>query len=177
MTVADAAAEFGVTAQAVRDRCKKGLLAYKAVSSRKWLVDRGDVERYLSEHPGPRASSDAADRFRRVSEAPSATSRPPELPPLAAAQLSRLSAAVRKLEDRSEDSSLIATLEWQRDHYRAEAAAISAAALSVNAAAQELRTVVVSLVAALDAQSDALSQLLGPASPQDMTRTPSGRSD
>jgi hypothetical protein len=47
---------------------------------------------------------------------------------------------------------------------------VRAAALSLNAAARDVREGVMKLVGVLDAQSEALSQLLAPASPQDLTR-------
>jgi hypothetical protein len=158
VTVAEAAEILDVSEQTVRNWCRQRLLECEVKSPRKWFVDRTSVERYHADHPRPGRSAEAF---------PS----PPESSDTLASlreELLRLSKAVHDLRDRSGDSSELEAIEWQRDHYRADAAAVRAAAISINTAAQELRAVLVSLLAVLDTQSEALSQLLAPASPQDL---------
>jgi hypothetical protein len=59
-------------------------------------------------------------------------------------------------------------LESERDRYRSDAIAAREAALRLNAAAAEARAAAGSLLNALDAQADALTQLLTPGSPADL---------
>lgn len=66
---------------------------------------------------------------------------------------------------------VLAAVERERDRYRADAAAVREAALRVNGAAQELRRVIPSLLGVLDEQSDALVQLLGPMTPDELLRS------
>ena len=67
------------------------------------------------------------------------------------------------------------TLEWSDDRYRADAATSREAALRVNAAAKDLREVVRRLLGVLDEQSEALTQLLAPATPADIHPDGPGR--
>jgi hypothetical protein len=62
----------------------------------------------------------------------------------------------------------IRAIEADRDRYRADATTSREAALRVNAAAKDLREVVGRLLGVLDEQSEALTQLLAPATPADV---------
>ncbi|HUX86329.1 MAG TPA: hypothetical protein VMW65_04955, partial [Chloroflexota bacterium] len=70
---------------------------------------------------------------------------------------------------------LVRAIEADRDRYRADAATSREAALRVNAAARDLRDVVQRLVGVLDEQSEALTQLLAPATPADVFPESSAR--
>jgi excisionase family DNA binding protein len=65
---------------------------------------------------------------------------------------------------------LIESLMRERDTYRTEALALRDAGLQLNAATQELRDAMQSMVRAQQLQSDALTQLLAPRSADDLAR-------
>jgi excisionase family DNA binding protein len=46
LTVAETAAELGITVRGVQDRLNRGLMAGERVSPRLWLISREEVERW-----------------------------------------------------------------------------------------------------------------------------------
>ena len=142
-----AAERLAVTGQTVRNMIRRGDLRGRK-EGRRWLVDGDDVERLAQEQPGSRREPPAA---------------PPTVGELAeaVAELLRREAAASKL---------VTALERERDRFRADAAAAREAALRVNAVARETDQAVRHLLEVLELQSDALTQLLAPGSPEDLAR-------
>jgi hypothetical protein len=84
-------------------------------------------------------------------------------------QLRELTAAVDRLAARESDSALLLeAIRRERDRFRAEAASAKAAALRVNAAARETDKAVRQLLDVMEAQADALTQLLAPSTAADL---------
>jgi hypothetical protein len=140
--VTEAAARLGLTPQAVRDRIRAGVL------------------------PG---GKDERGRWRMPTAAvPSTPSAPPGTAAIVA-RLEQLSAEVSVLRDaQARDARLVDEVSAQRDRYRADAASAREVALRLNVAVAEIRASARSLLDALDAQSDALTELLAPGSPADL---------
>jgi hypothetical protein len=150
LSVTEAAGRLLVTGQTVRNRLKRGELDGRKQGA-KWVVDAESVDKAASE----------------------LTATP--LKPVASAgveeRLERLTKAVERLARREAASSeLVAALQRERDRFRAEAAASKEAALRVNSAARETDQAVRQLLDVLALQSDALTQLLAPSSPEDLLR-------
>jgi excisionase family DNA binding protein len=147
LRVSDAARRLSVTSQAVRDWIHAGHLPARK-EGRLWLVREQDVDRLAAGRAAsqPRASTAGVeDRLRELTE------------------------AVALLNEREAASAaLVEALARERDRFRADAAASREAALRVNAAAREIDRAVRGLLDVLELQSDALTQLLAPASPEDL---------
>lgn len=158
LTVAVAAARLGVSDQTIRNRLRSGPLRGRKDASGYWQVEAASVEEYRADG-SQLADADLADGD-------------------VASQLEELNVKVDELLARDAASAdLVASLQRERvalgrerDHHRADAAAAKAAALDVNAAARELDGGVRSMLEMLRRQSDALTQLLAPGSPDDLTQ-------
>jgi excisionase family DNA binding protein len=156
LPASEVASRLAVTSQAVRDWIHAGNLAARK-EGRRWLVDAKDFERFAQARRGREQLTPVAvgDQHRTVGVED---------------QLRRLAEAVARLGEREAASArLVEALERERDRFRAEAAASKEAALRVNAAAREIDTAVRRLLDVLELQADALTQLLAPASPEDLT--------
>lgn len=144
MGVTEAARELSVTPQTIRNWIRAERLEGKKVG-RAWVVSAAAVQREAQRAPR-RERSGSTER-----------------------QLAALVAAVERLEARSTTSEeLLELTRRERDHFRADAATAREAALRVNAAAGEINAAVRHLLSILELQSDALTQLLAPATPGDL---------
>lgn len=156
ISATDAARIAGVTAQTIREWCKNGLVEGVQTGPRQiWRVSGQSLDAYL------------AERRRR-----------PRFDPLDELQhtVARLTSAVDELrETGAPPAALVASLERERDRYRAEVAAVREAALRVNSASRQLYEAVSSMLEVMRQQSDALEQLLAPASPLDLMPHGSGQ--
>lgn len=146
--VTEVARRLGVTQQAVRDWIHGGQLEAEK-PGRAWIIDQASFDRFaLDRPPSPSRTTSAGIGHDRLAE---------------------LAAAVDRLVAReSASDELLAAVQRERDHFRAEAAAAKEAALRVNSAAREIDKAVRGLLGVLELQSDALTQLLAPSSPQDL---------
>jgi hypothetical protein len=84
-------------------------------------------------------------------------------------RLKEITVAVERLAAReSAFEQLVEALQRERDRFRAEAASAKEAALRVNAAARDTDKAVRGLLEVLEAQADALTQLLAPSTADDL---------
>ena len=143
--VAQAAQRLRVTPQTVRNWLRAGRLEGTKHGTR-WFVERASIE--LLEPNDGEPDAPIREIENRINEI--------------AKSLEQL------LSQESHASRLLAAIERERDHYRAEAAASKEAALRVNAAANEIDGAVRGLLKVLELQTGALEQLLAPSSPQDL---------
>lgn len=143
LAASEAATRLELTPQAVRDRIRAGSLAGRKDEHGRWRV-RADAV------PPPRAlvSNDLSALTIRVEELER--------------QLSTILAA------QAGDAGRVERLSAERDRFRSDAAAAREAAARLNIALAEVRATARSLLNALDAQSEALTQLLAPGSPADL---------
>jgi len=147
LTTGAAADELGASTQTVRNYLRASSLRGVKSESGRWRVDAASVEEYLAANGSKLERPDTRDR------------------------IDELTVAVRELSARDVAAErLVADFQRERDRYRADAVAAKGAALAVNAAARELDHGVRSILEVLARQSDALTQLLAPASPDDLTR-------
>ena len=146
--VAEAARRLGVTPQTVRNWIAgERLTGWR--QGRAWVVDAASLEACAATRPA----------------APPAARKPAEVEE----RLRELTAAVDRLVARESDSAmLLEALQRERDRFRAEAASAKAAALRVNAAARETDKAVRQLLDVMEAQADALTQLLAPSTAEDL---------
>lgn len=144
--------------QTVRNRVRSGPLRGRKDASGYWQVEAASVEEYLAAHGLEFAEADLADG--------AVASRIEELNVKVDALLARDAASAGLVAALEREC---ASLGRERDHHRADAAAAKAAALDVNAAARELDGGVRSMLEVLRRQSDALTQLLAPGSPDELT--------
>ena len=151
ITVAEAAKRLGCTTQTVRNWLLAGkLTGYQSGKRRIWHVDEASVTPLI--RPGSTSPLVVSGEVHEVLE-----------------QLRQLMGRELAAE------RLVRAIEADRDRYRADAATSREAALRVNAAARDLRDVVQRLVGVLDEQSEALTQLLAPATPADVFPESSAR--
>jgi excisionase family DNA binding protein len=167
MTASAAAKRLGISSQAVRDRLHAGTLRGHQTDSRRWRIDSASVEQAV---PRDKRDEDLGHRVRELTA---------EMHELAAAvrelaagapRVNALEAAVAALT--TPDAATVERLqglERERDRYRSDASAVRAAALAVNAAASDLDGSVRQVLEVLAHQRDALTQLLAPGSPEDIT--------
>jgi excisionase family DNA binding protein len=142
ITAREAATRLGVTPQTIRNYVRAGKL-------------EGD--------------KDAAGSWRVSAEAVERMSTRPALPGDVVARVSRLAEEVGELRGRADTANqLVAALERERDRYRGDAAAAREAALILVGNARELDAATRTLLTALEAQANALVQLLAPATPEDL---------
>jgi excisionase family DNA binding protein len=144
LTTKAAAVALGVTQQTVRNWIDSGKLKGTR-SGRPYQVTSQSVEQILAQE-GKRT---LAPRHRSQTE------------------IDALAKEVRRLADQS---AAVAALASERDRYRAEAATLREAAAQVNAASREAYAGMRQLLDAMQLQSEALSQLLGPSTPDDVLR-------
>jgi excisionase family DNA binding protein len=137
--ITEAAERLGLTTQAVRNRIRAGTLPGTKDERGRWRIPSGAVPR-----------------------APLTAVIPDSLDDRVAA-LERELGALREAQAHRE-----ADLQNERDRHRADAVAAREVALHLNAAVAEARAAAQSLLNALDAQADALTQLLTPGSPADL---------
>jgi hypothetical protein len=150
ITVGRAASELGLSPQAVRNLIRAGKLVANKAPNDRWRLDGRSVSSYLAAH-GRKKQHDAvaADEIKR--------------------RLDDLTRSIDVLMDADRSSvRLLEALERERDRYRADAAAVRAAALGLVASAQDTQSAVAQLLEVLQRQGDALVQLLAPGSPQDL---------
>lgn len=157
ISATEAAAIAGVTCQTIREWCKGGLVDGIQTGPRQiWRVSAPSLQSFL----GQRGKSPRADALSQTQSA-----------------VAKLISAVAELRDGGGASpALVASLERERDRFRAEAAAVREAALLVNSASRELYGAVRSMLEVMRQQGDALEQLLAPASPLDLMADGSGES-
>jgi predicted site-specific integrase-resolvase len=142
VSVTETAKLLGLTPQAVRDRIRAGSLPGQKDDRGRWRIPPHAVPAAS----GVSAESQAVD-----------------------ARLATVERQVADLVDARElHIEFVSTLSAERDRYRADAAAAREAAARMNVALAETRDTVRSLLNALDAQSEALTQLLTPGSPADL---------
>jgi hypothetical protein len=142
ISVHKAAQRLRVTPQTVRNRIRAGKLdGWKDVKGF-WLVSAATVERM---------------------------SAPPAAPGELLALVGALADELAELQNRADDADrLAAALDRERDRYRADAAAAREAALLLTGNARDLDAATRKLLAALEAQREALVQLLAPRTADDL---------
>lgn len=137
----EAARRLGLTPQAVRDRIRLGTLPGHKNERGQWRVPEAAL--------------------------PAAANEP------AATLAKRVAALEREVEvlrtARGEHDGLLAAIAADRDRHRADAIAAREAALQLNVTIAELRASVRSLLNALDGQAHALTQMLAPGSPEELS--------
>jgi Helix-turn-helix domain len=151
ISATDAAEALGVGQERARQLARSGELAGSIRGDDGcWRIPLASVEARV------------AARGRRVA-----------MRPVSAEDSARLTSAVQELTRRYEASSAGQdAIERERDRYRSDAASIREAALRLNAAAQDVYDGVTSLLNALRGQSEALVQLIAPASPAELVWRP-----
>jgi hypothetical protein len=148
LRVSDAALRLAVTPQTVRNWIRSGTLKAKKQDGI-WAVDAASIERCAAARP-LRAARERVDGSTEK-------------------RLEDLAALVATLAAREHTADdLLEALQRERDRFRSEAASAKEAALRVNAAARETHAAVRQLLAVLELQTDALTQLLAPSSLQDL---------
>jgi Helix-turn-helix domain len=148
LRVSNAALRLSVTPQTVRNWIRSGTLKAKKDNGI-WVVDSASVERCAAARPLPAAGVRADGGTEKRLE-----------------DLTAVVAALVARERSAED--LLEALQRERDRFRSEAATAKEAALRVNAAARETQAAVRQLLAVLELQTDALTQLLVPSSLEDL---------
>ena len=171
MSATAAAERLGISSQAVRDRLHARTLRGHQTETGRWRIDPTSVEQAAPRNDSGRASDE--DMGHRVRELTA------EMRGLAAAvreltagapRVNALEATVAALTTRDAATvERLRSLERERDRYRSDASAVRAAALAVNAAASDLDGSVRQVLEVLAHQRDALTQLLAPGSPEDIT--------
>lgn len=148
----DAARKLGVSDQTVRNWLQTGDLEGHKASNGRWAVQNADVQRRLA-------------KFGRKKRGVG------DLGPLAA-EVRRLAEAVEELrQERAPVSPAeVELLMKDRDRYRTDAATMREAAFHLNSAAGEAYDAMKQTLSVLEAQREALAQLLGPGSPEDLVR-------
>jgi hypothetical protein len=150
VTASEAAIMLDVSSETVRKYLLAGKLSGQRNDSGRWYAKRASVEAHLA-------------MFGQSTRPHISNHR--EL----AAEVRRLAEAVDRLERRETGSSEDrAALARERDRYRADASTMRETALQLNAAAQEAGGALRQVLAVLEHQSAALSQLLTPGLPQDL---------
>lgn len=138
----EAARRLGVTSQTVRDRIRAGSLTGRKDDRGRWRVPEDVLP------VAPAALEDDPSIGARVDH------------------LEHELAELRAAQDRGAHVS--DALAAERDRYRAEAVAARDAAARLNIAVAEASATARSLLNALDAQTESLTQLLAPGSPADL---------
>lgn len=146
LSTAEVALLVGVTSETVRKWCEAGRFKARRVGPRGvWRIDSSSVP--MAEVVDLTESADVRGQLidiRRVLEAVQ--------------------------EAQSNQTSALVAVERERDRFRAENAALRESALRLNAAARETHQAVRHLATILEEQSNALEQLLAPASALDLMR-------
>jgi hypothetical protein len=143
-----AAALLNATPQSIRDWVRDGRLLGQKGANGRFRVDRASAELLRRERVPGSEPAHAAE---------------------VVATLADISTEVEHLRDRDElYERLLAQLEAERDRYRADSSTLRGAAIELLAAARETDAGVRALLGALDRQSEALVQLLGPGTPGDL---------
>jgi DNA-binding transcriptional MerR regulator len=151
LSVSAAATRLGVSPQSIRNWLGEGKLQGSQRPNGRWEVDGASVEAIRAKSPRSTPAEAASDEVKN--------------------QLAALRAGMEELQsDRADTRDLIRALERERDRYRGEASAVRAAALSLSGAARELDASVRGLLDVLALQADALTQLLTPNSPDELSR-------
>jgi hypothetical protein len=171
MSASAAGERLGISSQAVRDRVHAGTLRGQQTATGRWRIDPASVEQAVARNDRDRAGNE--DMGQRVRELTA------EMRELAAAvrelvagapRVNALEAAVAAMTTRDAATvERLRGLQRERDRYRSDASAVRAAALAVNAAASDLDGSVREVLEVLAHQRDALTQLLAPGSPEDIT--------
>lgn len=147
MTVSQAASALGVSTETIRKWLKNGLLTGElATTGGRWRVDTASVHERIANF-GQKSSR--ADDIAALS-----------------AKIEQIARDVDRLA--ADPSGDLETVTKERDKYRAEASTMRETALRLNAAAREVNGAVRQTLDVLEFQSEALSELLGPGSPQDI---------
>lgn len=146
ISASEAAERLGVSSQTIRNWAKTKKVKARKVAGKYWVELSSVGATRLPDAPAGEPSSIHEARLKELEA---------RVDQLAAAQAS------------GADSNLSAA-EAERDRSRAEASSAREAALRVNAASEELAKAVRGLLDVLTLQSDALRQLLAPASLEDL---------
>jgi chromosome segregation ATPase len=148
ITVSEASRRLGRCPQTVRNWLGRGKLSGSQEQGNRWLVEAKSVDELLAELGRKEPDNDIAALRREVN---------------------RLASVVEELrKEGPRSASEIEALERERDRYRADAVAMRQAALSLNAASGDVHEAVSQALSVLRHQQDALAQLLGPGTPQDL---------
>lgn len=148
MTSGAAAEWLGVTPQTVRNLLGRQKLRGNQGDRGRWRVETASLEDYLAEHGRKNEVHPTGDLQREIKQ---------------------LAAGVSELRSSEAMSARhVESLEQERDHYRADAAAAREAALMLISAAREVDGAVRQTLRVLELQTDALVQLLAPGSPGDL---------
>jgi helix-turn-helix protein len=147
-----AAAELGLSTQAVRNLLRSGKLAgYKDPEGR-WLIEVESLTEYLALHGRHKPAVPGLGELER--------------------KLDELTRAVGSLQESNFAAArLLEVTERERDSHRAEAAAARETALRLIGSSRETRAAVFQLLTAVEHQEEALVQLLTPGSLEDLMPT------
>jgi excisionase family DNA binding protein len=144
VSTGEAARRLGITQQAVRDRVRAGTLSGRR-EGREWRVDAANLPSKAPATPRALSTGVIAQRLTDIES-----------------RLSEMSSAQQSAD------SAAAAIARERDRYRAEAAAAREAALRLSGVTRDAVGAARQLLEALDAQAEAIAQLVGPGSPQDV---------
>jgi len=155
----EAGRRLGVGKERARQLAKKGELTARQDVRRVWFIDPASIKAWLS--------AKAAARSRRgqhqgVDKRLEGLAR--AIAELAAGQ-AELQAMVRELQTTTPNAALMR----ERDHYRAQAAAVRESALLLNSASRDAHAGYRHLLDTMVQQADALVQVLAPESLSDIS--------
>lgn len=146
--LAEAARALGETPENTRLRLlRKELVGEQRGKGRRWHVEAESLARLVDLRPA-RASVD-----RRIDQL--------------TAEMREIAAEVEHLRTRAGTAEELHTVRRERDRYRAEASTMREAAIRANAAQRAAAKGFRDVLDALDYQADALTELLGPRSPEE----------
>lgn len=149
ISVGTAATELGRSTQTMRNWLDKGRLVGRRRANNDWEVKQDSVDAAVAQFGRKDAS---ISRLADLS-----------------AEVRRLAEVVDEIQrDKTNPSESLGAVAKERDRYRAEAATMRAAARSLNAGAQDVNGAVRQLLSVLERQSDAITSLLGPPSPEEL---------
>jgi hypothetical protein len=152
--VRKAAEELGLSPQAVRDLIRSKKLKGKKNSADRWRIDPNSLSRYLSEHGRKEGVLSGLERLEQ-----------------------RLDELDRRIDSPSESAptAALAAAERERDRYRSDAATLREVVRLYAESTEEADAAFASLRAASRKQREAVAQLLGPATVEDLL--PSGETE
>jgi hypothetical protein len=142
------------TTERVRQLLKSGELEGGQTDTKRWQITRESVARLQAKRGGVNARASDASDFTSL-----------------ATDIERLSTAIRRLEERDPSAApLLDAMTRERDRYRAETLALRGATLEMRASTAPLIEAVKQLILVIEARDNALGQLLGPSSLEDLPR-------
>lgn len=140
----EAARRLGISQQAVRDRLRAGTLSGHQARG-EWRVAAAQLPAQAPPTTNAATHSAITERLAAIEQ-----------------RISSMAAAQEAAESAGD------AITRERDRYRAEAASAREAALRLAGVTRDAVGATRQLLDALDAQADAIAQLVGPASPQDL---------